>query len=110
MIGFVQVTTTTDCRDLATQIAQALVESRLAACVQISGPIFSVYRWQEKVEQADEWLCTVKTRKSLFPAVEASIRERHSYDCPEILAVPLVAGNAAYLEWLNSQLLEDPTG
>ena len=109
MSEFIQISTTTDTQAQATQIARSLVEKRLAACVQISGPLSSVYRWQGKIEQADEWRCSVKTRKAFFSAVEATILEIHSYDCPEILAVPILVGNSDYLDWLNQQLQASPT-
>lgn len=104
MTEFIQISTTTENQEQAQAIATALVERRLAACVQVSGPVQSVYRWQGAVERADEWLCTVKTRAALFPQVEAAIRELHSYECPEIIAVPIVAGSEAYLKWLGEQL------
>lgn len=104
MTDTIQVSTTTETKRAAQEIATALVEQRLAACVQVSGPIESVYRWQGKVQRSQEWLCTAKTRVTLFPQVEAAIRELHAYECPEILAVPIVDGSAAYLAWLNDQL------
>ena len=104
MTQTIQITTTTESREQAEKIAQALVESRLAACVQITGPIHSVYRWQEKIECADEWFCTIKTRQALFSKVETSIRQLHPYQCPEILATPILAGSDAYLQWLAEQL------
>lgn len=104
MTEFIQIATTTATERQAEQIAQALVEARLAACVQISSPIRSVFRWQGKVEQATEWLCTIKTRQALFGAVEAKIRELHSYECPEIVATPIVDGSEDYLAWLDDQL------
>ena len=107
MTEYIQVVTTTATEQQAQQLASVLVEQRLAGCVQLAGPIHSVYRWQEKVEQAVEWLCLVKTKRTLFAAVEQSIRQHHSYDCPEIIAVPIVAGNAAYLDWLDNQLSDD---
>jgi len=110
MTEIIQITTTTETRKQAEDLALALVEKRLAACVQITGPLRSIYRWQEKVEHADEWLCTVKTHKTLFAEVEVAIRQLHRYECPEILAVPIVAGSAAYLEWLNAQLGDHLTG
>lgn len=106
MTDYLQISTTTASEEQAHEIAAALVERRLAACVQILGPIQSVYRWQEKIEQASEWLCMVKTRRALFAEVEAAIRELHSYECPEIVAVPIVEGSAAYLAWLSEQLRE----
>ncbi len=104
MTDFIQVSTTTETEQAAQEIAAALVQQRLAACVQVSGPVESVYRWQDKVQQSQEWLCTAKTRASLFPQVEAAIRELHTYECPEIVAVPIADGSAAYLTWLGEQL------
>jgi periplasmic divalent cation tolerance protein len=95
------VITTTESEDEAKQIARGLVEERLAACVQIAGPITSIYRWEGAVEEAAEYLCLVKTRADLFERVEAAIRDRHSYDLPEIIAVPVERGSEAYLDWLD---------
>ncbi len=103
-LPFIQVTTTTATEAYARQIATALVEQRLAACVQIEGPLESVYRWQGQVEQAQEWRCTVKTRDSLFEAVTRAICNLHPYECPEILATPIVACSEAYQTWLEEQL------
>ena len=96
----IQVVTTAASLDEARRIAAALVERRLAACVQIVGPIESVYRWKEKIETATEWQCQIKTRQSKFSAVEAAICALHSYEVPEILALPISDGNSAYLRWL----------
>ena len=85
------------------KIGAALVEKRLAACVQIVGPIESVYRWQGKIETAAEWQCWIKTRRQLFEQIELAIRELHSYEVPEILAVPIAQGSAAYLSWLGEE-------
>lgn len=104
MTGFVQVITTVDSESAALEIAMALVEQRLAACVQVTGPATSVYRWQGAVEEAQEWLCAIKTRAALLPQVEAAIRARHSYECPEIIALPIADGAPAYLQWLDEQL------
>jgi periplasmic divalent cation tolerance protein len=100
MHEFVQVQTAAGSREEAQRIAAVLVERRLAACVQIVGPVQSVYRWQGRVERADEWLCLAKSASSQFAAVEAAIRELHSYECPEVIAMPITAGSAAYLAWL----------
>ena len=104
MSTYIQVVTTTALRDEAERIASELVEARLAACVQIVGPIRSTYRWQGKIESSEEWQCWVKTRGELFARVEEAIRRVHPYEVPEILAVPVVAGSAAYLAWLDAQL------
>lgn len=100
---FFQITSTVGGREEAEQLAAALVEQRLAACVQIIGPMRSVYRWQGQVEQADEWLCLIKTTRERYDAVEAAIRELHSYECPEIIATPIIAGSSAYLKWIAEQ-------
>jgi len=99
----IQVVTTAASADEARRIATALVEERLAACVQIVGPIESIYRWQGKVETATEWQCWIKTRRERYDALEATIRRLHSYEVPEILAVPIVAGSEAYLKWLTDE-------
>ena len=98
---YIQVVTTTGSADEARRIATSLVEGKLAACVQIVGPIESIYRWQGKVENATEWQCWIKTRRAHYDAIEAAIRRWHSYEVPEILAVPIVAGSEAYLKWLS---------
>jgi periplasmic divalent cation tolerance protein len=84
----------------AKRIAASLVAKRLAACVQIRGPIESTYRWRGEVEKSQEWVCAIKTRSELFRDVEQAIRDLHSYDEPEIIALPIVAGSEGYLAWL----------
>ncbi|MGH7757607.1 MAG: divalent-cation tolerance protein CutA, partial [Vulcanimicrobiaceae bacterium] len=79
---YVQIVTTTATREDAERIARALVERRLAACVQIDGPIVSHYRWQGAVEAGSEWRCAIKTRAALFDTVAAAIRELHPYEVP----------------------------
>lgn len=69
--------------------------------MQVIGPIASTYRWQGEVERAREWLCLAKTAADRYPEVEAAIRELHSYEEPEIVATPIVAGSAGYLAWLG---------
>jgi periplasmic divalent cation tolerance protein len=104
MAEFVQITTTTGDREVAERIAKALVEQRLAGCVQVAGPIASTYRWQDQVETAQEWLCTAKTERGQMAAIERLLAELHPYELPEVIATPIVAGNAAYLEWLAGQI------
>jgi periplasmic divalent cation tolerance protein len=101
---YLQVLTTAGSREQAGAIAAALVERRLAACVQISGPIASIYRWRGAIENAEEWHCLAKTAASHLDAVETAIRELHSYDQPEIIATPIVAGSAGYLRWIDESL------
>ncbi|HEY2882059.1 MAG TPA: divalent-cation tolerance protein CutA [Pirellulales bacterium] len=100
---FLQVVTTTSTQDEARKIAAALVENRLAACVQIIGPVESVYRWQGKIETAAEWQCWIKTRRARFEELKTAISKLHSYDVPEILALPICDGSARYLRWLADE-------
>ncbi|HEX5447548.1 MAG TPA: divalent-cation tolerance protein CutA [Pirellulales bacterium] len=107
MTDYIQVYLTTPTPEAAQAIAERLLAERLAACVQIGGPIESRYRWQGKMEISQEWHCTVKSRLDLFPRIEAAVRSLHPYDVPEILATTLVAGHAEYLAWLDQELLPD---
>jgi len=84
----------------AARLADMLVGAHLAACVQILPEIESVYRWQGKIERAPEILLLAKTTKSKFEELEREVRALHSYDAPEIIAVPVVAGSASYVDWL----------
>lgn len=86
----------------AQAIARHLVEQRLAACVQRTA-ISSTYRWQGKIEEADEILLLAKTRASLFPALEQAVLALHSYTVPEILCLPVSEGHAPYLDWLQAE-------
>jgi periplasmic divalent cation tolerance protein len=103
MKSYIQISTTTETKEQAQKIARYLVEQKLAACVQITGPIESTYRWKDKVETSTEWLCLVKTREILFEKVEAAIKKLHSYETPEIIAIPIVRGSKEYLNWLHEQ-------
>ena len=85
----------------AARLADMLVGAHLAACVQIFPEMESVYRWQGKIERAPEILLLAKTTRSKFEELEREVRALHSYDTPEIIAVPVVAGSASYLEWLS---------
>ena len=90
----------------AQALAAALLEERLAACVQML-PIQGAYRWQGAVQRESEVLALIKTRAALYPAVEAMIRARHSYDTPEIIFVPIAAGSPDYLQWLAESTRAD---
>jgi periplasmic divalent cation tolerance protein len=109
MTDFLQIVTTASSREEAESIAQSLVGRRLAACVQVWGPVHSTYRWQDHLESGQEWGCAIKTRKALFGAVEQAIRELHSYEVPEILAFDISHGSAAYLEWLAANVRIEPS-
>lgn len=86
--------------EAADSLASALVEARLAACVNVLPGLRSVYRWQHAVERADESLLIAKTTVAGYAALEAGIRARHPYELPEVVAVDIAAGLPAYLEWL----------
>jgi periplasmic divalent cation tolerance protein len=101
---YLQVLTAAGSEEEAERISAALVARRLAACVQVVGPISSRYRWRGEVETAREWLCLAKTEAARYAELEAAIRELHSYEEPEIVAVPIVAGSAGYLAWLGESI------
>jgi periplasmic divalent cation tolerance protein len=103
MPEFIQVLTTVGSQEEARRIADALIERRLAGCVHLVGPIESFYRWQGKIETATEWQCWIKTRREHYDTVEAAIREFHSYEVPEILVLPVIAGSKPYLNWLEQE-------
>ncbi|QEG24207.1 divalent-cation tolerance protein CutA [Mariniblastus fucicola] len=94
------VSTTADAEDLLERIANALLENRLAACCQISGPIKSVYRWDGKVESSSEHACSIKTVSDHVDTVIKTIGELHSYDEPEIVVTPIIGGSDSYLKWI----------
>lgn len=98
------VLTTTDSQESASRIANALVERRLAACVNIIPGLTSVYRWQGAVETASEILLLIKTAAEQLPALEAAVKELHTYEVPEFLVLEVEAGNRSYLEWLHASL------
>jgi periplasmic divalent cation tolerance protein len=105
MTEYVQIITTAGTRNDAEMIARVLVDRRLAACVQLFGPIFSTYRWQGSIETNQEWQCAIKTRRDLFAQVEATIRKLHPYDVPEILALPILSASQNYLEWIDTEVI-----
>jgi periplasmic divalent cation tolerance protein len=109
MSSAIQVTTALASHEAALRMSERLVESRLAACVQAVGPVTSTYRWQGTIEQGEEWLCVAKTLLELYPQLEAAIRAAHSYETPEIIAVPIVAGSSDYLSWLAEQVAPETT-
>ena len=98
------VLSTAGSQDEARKIARALVDRRLAACVNLVAPVESIYRWQGKVETAQEWLLVIKTIAEKFPQVRDVIRELHSYDLPECIMLPIDDGSPGYLEWIEDSV------
>ncbi len=90
-------------RQEAEVIATSLVQSQLAACVSLL-PIHSVYSWQGELHQEQEWQLLIKTDLAQFQTLETKIRELHSYEVPEIIALPIVSGSQSYLQWLSEQV------
>jgi periplasmic divalent cation tolerance protein len=104
MTGKLIVLSTCGSAEEAAKIAQHLVENRLAACVNVIPQVKSVYRWQETVESAQEWLLLVKTTAERFARVRDEIRALHSYELPECIAIPIEHGSAAYLQWIEDNV------
>jgi periplasmic divalent cation tolerance protein len=100
MEEIIRITTTADKLETATAIGRSLVEKRLAACAQIMGPIKSIYRWKGKMEETKEWVCVIKSRKSLYKEIEAEIKRLHPYELPEIVAASLDNGLPGYMQWV----------
>lgn len=90
----------------AERIARALVERRLAACVNVVPGLVSVFRWKGNVEKDEEWLLLIKTRRERLPALREALAALHPYELPELLALPVEAGSPAYLEWLDESVAE----
>ena len=99
------VLTTTGTREEAGKIARALVERRLAACVNVV-KIESVYRWKEAIESTEEWLLLIKTTAEAFSQVQAAIQELHTYDLPECVVLPIENGSEEYLAWIGESVSE----
>jgi periplasmic divalent cation tolerance protein len=98
------VFTTCGSQEEAEKIARNLVENRLAACVNIIPQVRSIYRWEGKVESAEEWLLVVKTTADKFVQVREAIRSLHSYELPECVAIPIEEGSAEYLRWIEDNV------
>ncbi len=107
MTEFIEVTTTTSSRSEARQIAHDLVSNRLAACVQLTGPIESIYRWQGELCEATEYRCTIKSTASRASQIVDAIQRQHSYETPEILVTAIFDIAPDYAQWLKSQLSDD---
>jgi len=97
-------------QDHARALAARLVEDRVAACVNVLAACHSVYRWQGRIESAEEVPLLIKTSRERYAALEAAIRAHHPYELPEIVAVPVVRGLPAYLDWIAAETALAPTG
>ncbi len=88
------------------EIARAVVEARLAACVNIVGPITSIYSWQGAIEESSEYLLVGKSTRALFAALADKVNQLHPYEVPEIISLPITDGLPAYLQWIDESTLE----
>jgi periplasmic divalent cation tolerance protein len=95
-------------RASAERLAEALIEARVAACVNVLAPCRSVYRWKNAVQRDEEHPVLIKTTRERYPALEAAIRERHPYELPEIVAVPIERGLPAFLAWVAAETTPPP--
>ena len=103
MSNYIVIYITTRSVNEAKKIGRALVEEKLAACSNIIYPIRSIYRWQGKICDDKEALMILKTKKTLFKQIVARVEKLHSYDIPEIIAMPIIEGSSKYLSWLNKE-------
>jgi periplasmic divalent cation tolerance protein len=101
---YIQVFTTAETQEDAQRIARAVVERRLAGCVQVVGPITSTYWWEGEVQTSGEWLCVIKSQREAYERLEQAILDVHPYEVPEVLAIPVVAGSQSYLAWLDAEM------
>ena len=104
MTDKIVVFSTCDSEEQAGRVARALVEQRLAACVNIVPGARSIYHWKGQIEDAAEWILIIKTRRDLMDGLRTAIGKIHSYEVPELLAVPVVDGSESYLAWLDREL------
>lgn len=98
-----QVTVAASTSDEAERLGRIVVEARLAACAQVSGPITSAYWWDGNLTSAVEWICTLETAAHRLEPLMETLRTAHSYEVPEIIAIPIVAGDPAYLAWIDEE-------
>ncbi len=107
---YVIVMVTTPSKQEAENIAQQLLKKQLIACANITGPVSSLFHWSGKIEKAEEYLVFMKSRKDLFEKLTETVKTLHSYEVPEIIALPIVEGSEAYLGWLESCLAGSKQG
>lgn len=107
MDTIIQVVTTGDSRDLMERIGRCLVEKGLVSCAQIGGPIKSIYRWKGKIEENEEWTCTLKSTRRLYGRIEAEIKSLHPYETPEIVACEVVEAVTEYRTWVTEETVQE---
>ena len=100
----IQVSVSIDSEEKARMIANAVIEQKLGACVQVLGPISSTYFWENKVQTDQEWLCVIKTTQECYTPLESLIVEMHHYEIPEIIVTPVVNGHGPYLDWVSDSV------
>lgn len=108
MTGYVVVSTTADSEAEAGRLGRLAVEDRLAACAQVAGPIRSTYRWEGRIEHAEEWVCSAKTTDGGAQRLVQRWRAAHRYENPEIIVTPILAGSPDYLDWLDAESASEP--
>jgi len=106
MTGKIVVFSTCDSLEAAERIARLLIEERLAACVNILPGARSIYRWEGKIEESPELLLVIKSSQGLLPRLIAELQKIHSYEVPEIIALPIVEGAKPYLDWMDAELAQ----
>jgi len=104
---YIQVFTTIDSKVRAETLAKTLLEKRIAGCIQIIGPITSIYWWNNKIEREKEWILLIKSREKNYKKIERTIKEIHPYQIPEMIAVPIISGSRNYLNWLDKILVKN---
>jgi periplasmic divalent cation tolerance protein len=104
MTDYIQVFSSVVSRDAAEEIGEKVIEKKLAAIVQITGPVRSMYMWNGKILKGEDWRIVMKTRGDLYEKLEAEIKRLHPYGVPEILAMPVLEGNKDYLNWISKEL------
>ena len=103
MPAIIQIIVTINDRDKAVEIGRRLVEERLVACCQVTGPIRSIYRWKGNIEESDEWYMVMKTKESLYRTAQEGIRAMHPYEVPEIIAIPIRDAFDGYATWVEHE-------
>ena len=106
MTDKIVVLSTCESPEEAAKLARHLVEKRLAACVNIVPSVRSIYRWKDQIEDAMEWMLVIKTRRDRLAALREALAGMHSYEVPEVVALPVVDGSESYLEWIDRELGE----